>query len=98
MATPSAKLAESLELLHKLQNTNGAAAIHSSYALLLRKAYWFVAQQVTCKAAGCAPFTALGLGPVNARRPSSTAEQCSRQPDQDEARCVHPDEREEYTM
>ena len=29
MATPSAKLAESLELLHKLQNTNGAAAIRA---------------------------------------------------------------------
>ena len=29
MATPSAKLAESLELLHKLQNANGAAAIRA---------------------------------------------------------------------
>jgi hypothetical protein len=27
MATPSEKLAESLEVLHKLQNTNGAATI-----------------------------------------------------------------------
>src|SRR5215467_12333094 len=29
MATPSEKLAESLEVLHKLQNTNGAAAIRA---------------------------------------------------------------------
>lgn len=29
MATPSEKLAESLEILHKLQNANGAAAIHT---------------------------------------------------------------------
>ena len=29
MATPSEKLAESLEILHKLQNTNGAAAIRT---------------------------------------------------------------------
>ena len=29
MATPSEKLAESLEVLHKLQNANGAAAIRA---------------------------------------------------------------------